>query len=505
MGRPALGSNKPKIDPKLIENLRDPLWRLQNLYHIKTKAGKVEKLKLNRVQEAISSQGGLRSIVLKARQQGVSTYYLLKLLDATVFTPNTTSVILAHKRESVQKLFRIIKFAYDLWPSDIPKPMATYDNKNELYFAEINSTIYVSMEVRGDTLSHVHFSELAFMENAEDKFIATMAAVAPNGRVSIESTANGIGNYFYDFYTTALERGFTPHFFPWFYSDEYKMPVTGKEFTGEELAVQKRYGLTDEQLTWYSHTKSIFKDKFAQEFPSNASEAFIASGGNVFPLEELDQFEPPAPLVSTTDGLVVWREPQIGHTYAMGVDVAEGVNKDESALDIIDTTTGEQVYHWSGQCTVPLLAEKVELAAKKYNRAYIIPEANNHGFSLIHMLKDRGLTIYQREKLDGPLIKRLKRYGWLTTKRTKPLLIQSLINALYERDIKINHVKTLAQMRTYLTNPETGEMGAAPGKKDDCVMSLALAWQGVRINVPKDKEVVESINFDEMEFTSVPY
>lgn|SRR3990167_2643487 len=505
MGRPALGSNKPKFTEEMKVQLRDPLWRLQNLYHIKTKAGTVQKLTLNRAQQELIRLGKGRDIVLKSRQMGVSTFFLLRLLDKTIFTPNTTSVILAHKRESVQKLFRMIKFAYDLWPSHLPKPAATYDNKNELFFAEINSTIYVSMEVRGDALNHVHFSELAFTEEAEDKFIATLAAVVPGGNVTIESTANGVGNFFYDFYTTALQRGFTPIFCPWYWADEYKMPVTNQEFDADALAIKARYGLTDEQLTWMAHMKSLLGAKFQQEFPANASEAFIASGGNVFPLEELDQFEPATPLISTTDGLVVFREPQIGHAYAMGVDVAEGVAKDESAIDIIDTATGEQVYHWSGHCTVPLLAEKVETAAKKYNKAYVIPESNNHGFSLIHMLKDRGLTIYQREKLDGPVVKRFKRLGWLTTKRTKPLLIQALINALYEKDIKINYAKTLGQMRTYITNPETGEMGAAPGKWDDCVMSLALAWQGIRLTTSSEKTAVESLEFNEREFTSIAY
>ncbi len=58
-------------------------------------------------------------LVLKARQEGVSTFFLIYHLDRTLFTPNCTKVILAHRRDSLQMLFRIIKIAYESCPDRI--------------------------------------------------------------------------------------------------------------------------------------------------------------------------------------------------------------------------------------------------------------------------------------------------------------------------------------------------------------------------------------------------
>lgn len=489
----------------LIRSLADPAWRLSNLYKIKSKKGEIVDLIPNQAQSMYLALRRKKNIILKARQLGFSTLCLIDLLDKTLFRANTTSVILAHKKDVVQKLFKIIKFAYDNYPRDIPKPKAKYDTKNELEFSEINSRIYVTTEVRGDTIDYLHISELAFMDEAEDRMIATMAAVTPDGQITIESTANGVGNYFYDFYNTAEERGYKPHFYPWFIAPEYKKDSRGKVFDEEERAIQKKLDLSDDQLAWRQMKKRELREKFEQEYPASAEEAFIATGNNIFPAEELNRLIPKEPITQGS-GLFIWENPKMGHRYTMGVDVSEGIGGDESAIDIIDVTTGEQVFHLSGQLTVPLLAEKVEEYAKRYNDAYIIPEANNHGFSLIYLLRDRHLDIYKREKFDGPHVKRVQRLGWLTTKRTKPLMIQGLISALYEDDIKINHKKTIAQMKTFITDAEDGTMKAAPGKKDDCVMSLALAWQGTRLLPVGERKAHETFSFNSQDtFSGISY
>mgnify|MGYP005815185853 CR=1 FL=1 len=492
------------MEPDLIEKFGDPLWRLSNLYKIKTKSGAIEFLSPNEAQKKYLEDEKQNNIILKARQLGFSTLCLIRLLDKALFTPNTTCVIMAHKRDSVQKLFKIIKFAYDNYPTEYPKAKAKYDTKNELVFNEINSTIYVATEVRGDTINHLHISEMAFMDEAEDKFIATVSAVPPEGSTTVESTANGIGDFFYDFYNTAEERGFTPHFYPWMMASEYKLPATGMDFTDEERKVQEKLGIEDDQLAWYSHKKKQLGHKFQQEFPSSAMEAFLASGDNVFDAEMLDELKPGTPLVQHGNTWV-WKHPEMGHRYCMGVDVAEGINRDESAIDIIDIDTGEQVWHFSGKIAVPALAEKVEIYAKKYNGCYVIPEANNHGFSLIYLLQDKKLNIYKREKFDGPRVKRIERLGWQTTRRTKPLMVHAVKTALFEKDIQINHRKTIAQMKTFVNNPENGKMEAAHGKLDDCVISLCLAWQGVRIQPETKREAYDTFAFGDSSISMTEY
>ena len=474
----------PALPPDLTKKLLTPSWRLKNLYNIRTKDGRISLFEPNPAQFDYLKQETPRDIILKARQLGFSTVKLLTYLDRTLFTPNTTTCIMAHRKETMERLFRMIKFAYDMYPRDIPKLPAKYDNKNELFFPDFNSTIYVSLEARGDTIHNLHVSELAHMDNAEDRLIASIAAVPPNGRISIESTANGVGDYFYDFYHSAPSRGFKRFFYPWTFAKEYEMDPIGVEFTNEDRQYQSVHSLTERQLAWWKMQKSLFKDKFPQEYPITPQEAFLSSGNNIFPIDYLDNAVLPKPIVDSA-GLQIWKHPHYHHSYSMGVDVSEGTGGDEHSIDIIDCNSGEQVLHWSGQCTVPLLSEKVEEYAHRYNEAFLVPEANNHGFSLIYLLDEKRLNIYKREKFDmGQAAKRVEKLGWLTTKRTKPLMIQQMIRAMYESDVKIYCQKTVEQMRTFLNLPD-GSMGAAPGKHDDCVMSLCLAWQGLRVSPSK--------------------
>ena len=79
------------------------------------------------------------------------------------------------------------------------------------------------------------------------------------------------------------------------------------------------------------------------------------------------------------------------------------------------------------------------------------------------------------------------------------------MTAIYEKDIKINHKKTIAQMKTFVTDPESGKMKAAYGKLDDCVISLALAWQGIRSNHSTVRKTIETFDFNRNSSSSMTY
>ena len=146
-------------DAKRIGNWE---WCLTHLFKIQTKKSQKIVFDPKPIQKLLIKYWWFwhMILVLKARQEGVSTFFLLFHLRRTLFTQNCTTCILAHKRESLVKLFRIIKIANDLCPNSIQladgrvwhKPKAKYDTKNELYFEGLDSRIYVALELRSDTL-----------------------------------------------------------------------------------------------------------------------------------------------------------------------------------------------------------------------------------------------------------------------------------------------------------------------------------------------------------------
>jgi len=59
-----------------------------------------------------------------------------------------------------------------------------------------------------------------------------LEAVPADGHVVIESTANGIGNYFHTLWRAAADKQseFKPHFFPWWLEPKYRLEPTDEEF-----------------------------------------------------------------------------------------------------------------------------------------------------------------------------------------------------------------------------------------------------------------------------------
>lgn len=72
----------------LKEQLSDRVWRLNHLYWIINKEGKMQRFQLNWAQRRLHEQLWYRNDILKARQLGISTYVAMLMLDMSLFRPN---------------------------------------------------------------------------------------------------------------------------------------------------------------------------------------------------------------------------------------------------------------------------------------------------------------------------------------------------------------------------------------------------------------------------------
>jgi len=228
-----------------LEELDSPFFRLNEFYRIKDKHRNIIPFKFNKFQDSLYQKMIAKDIILKSRQVGVSTFWLLYYLDDCIFNDNTTTGILAHKRESLEKLFEIIKTGYENLP-DIIKPLAKYDSKYELSFTN-GSRIFVSLEIRSTTCNNLHISEGAFITDSSRIKASLETVPIQGGKVSIESTPNGMGNDFYERWRAESESGFRKHFFPWYEFEEYQLPIA----KGENIKPnkeEKKLGLTLPQI-----------------------------------------------------------------------------------------------------------------------------------------------------------------------------------------------------------------------------------------------------------------
>src|SRR5687767_5817616 len=121
---------KPPDLPKESSQLANKRWRMENLYRIRDKNKSLVNLRFNNIQEAIwnglvangfiDATGKIlkpiRDFTLKYRQGGVSTFWEIFWLDDTIFHRNTVTGVQAHKKESLNYLFEIIRIAHSNMP-----------------------------------------------------------------------------------------------------------------------------------------------------------------------------------------------------------------------------------------------------------------------------------------------------------------------------------------------------------------------------------------------------
>lgn len=514
------------------ELLGDPLCFIENTLKIQDKLANLVPLKFNppqmRLYQEIQRQEALglpiRVIILKARQMGFSTATAGLFYHRTVTQPNINTMIIAHKADASTAIFNKNKLFYDLSPFFL-QPLRKASNAKELLFENpsvkqkdkrekpgLRSKIVIETAMnkeagRSSTIHNLHISELAFWPHPEETMTSVMQTVPnePGTCVIIESTANGVGGLFYEEWQKA-ERGespFVPLFFPWYEMTEYTMPLPDDfQADQEELALQRKYHLTDGQLVWRRWCIQANchgdLDLFHQEYPADPHEAFISSGRPVFDTQAIDEamrkVAPPQTQgrVVSENGfpifrsqyrgfLSIWDYPQDGEAYTVGIDVAKGLeNGDYSVMSVVCNRTKKLVAEWHGHIAPDLLGEEANLLGRYYNMALLVPESNNHGISTIDRLRQLHYPkLFRRRTVNRAVNKVTEEYGFNTNSKTKPVIINDLGAHLREQAHLVSSLECLRECLTYIYDPD-GATNAQNGCYDDRVIALALALYGVR-------------------------
>src|SRR5579872_4316282 len=122
--------DKLEIRRRLLEDFE---FYAKHCIKIRTKKGEIVPLVLNRVQKRfvevvlrqLQTRGRVRMVVLKARQQGLST--VISALQYWYLSQNKAmkGLVMAHEAESTQALFDMYKRYHDNCP-DWVKPSTKY-------------------------------------------------------------------------------------------------------------------------------------------------------------------------------------------------------------------------------------------------------------------------------------------------------------------------------------------------------------------------------------------
>lgn len=295
-------------EDKLIRVLKSLSLFAKNFLIIHDKSGAERHFEFNRAQQYIherleaqlESTGKIRALVLKGRQQGVSTYVQARFFHKTVTRRGKKSFILTHHTDSTRALFEMTKrYSENLDKSLFPQP--DKKNDNTLMYDGLGSGYRVgtagSVEVgRGMTNQNLHLSEYAFYKDAAKIGMGLMNTVAELADTEIikESTANGIDNDFYADWQAAKNGSsrYQAIFVPWYWQDEYCIDDPNFILHDDEKEWLNQFGangLKAGHLNWRRIKMQDIKGdyeqkcrKFRQEYPFTDDEAFLSSITDTF-------------------------------------------------------------------------------------------------------------------------------------------------------------------------------------------------------------------------------
>lgn len=244
--------------------------------------GRIVPFTWNRVQKMIFPKLGRNNRVLKARQPGFTTFFLLVRLFLPVITEGGKGGLLVSQNGAyatqhfviVRRAYRLIGAVdpYDNTQNELCLSLranllhTVYANRKELYFDQLDSKLLVeSAEVeeagQGVTLHHVVASEAPrWPKNPESTISNIKGALVPGGTFDEEGTANGAAGYFFERYIASMNAKVpdaVPHFFAWYETDEFMLDMTEKEkdemlldLQADELALIAKMHRELSAVTW---------------------------------------------------------------------------------------------------------------------------------------------------------------------------------------------------------------------------------------------------------------
>ncbi len=500
-------------------------------------SGRNVKLRLNAPQRHVLADlerqrlagKGVRMILLKARQWGGSTLVLMYMAwIQLVLQRNWNSIICGHKRSTSS----VIKGMYTKLLQHYPKQLLDDDKPLEFKTFEGNTnakiitgrdclvlmgTAQVDDVVRGYDIAMAHMSEVAFwpsstMRNPEDVMRSVDGSLLVGGLTVevLESTANGIGNYFHNEWLLSVNGETDKHavFIPWYEIEIYRLPVDEaeiadlwKSFDDYERNLW-RIGCTLEMIKWYHEKRKSYQShhKMMAEFPTNSTEAFSTSGRCVFSLSRLDAMRAQCcePLakgeLKKVNGkwriidegkprLKVWKMPttnRLESKYVVGVDIGgRSASADYSVISVIDCHDRicETVAQWRGHIDHDLLIEKAIAIASFYNQALLVVESNtlethaSDGKSayLLRRLKDEYSNVFRRKTEPHGF-----KVGFQTNVLTKAQVVNHLVTMVRE-GLLVEHDSDAIDEMSWFEERLGGGFGAIDGKHDDMVMSRGIA------------------------------
>lgn len=412
-------------------------------------------------------------VVLKGRQLGLSWCLAAYALWVAMFKPGAMILLLSQgQKEAKEFKDKVVKVHSQLPDGIRTKVVKNIEEEFRLMSVDggdsVPSTIMVLPSTAnagsGFTATLVVCDEHAKHPYATVNYAALEPTINAGGQFVSVSTANGIGNFFYNLYQNAKSR--TNDFHQYFFH------------------AQMRPGRDDE---WYEATKRSYTGEtaylFSQEYPRNDAEAFITTSGRpVFDVEALERLLSGVKTPIRTENYeygscLYYKDPVPGKAYVAGTDVCYGLSSPDGACtQILDARTGTHVASLYGFFPPEQLADYSIALCHEYNDALWGLEDNGVGQFAVRRALDIGYgNLFYRDAVESRAQgKRPTKAGWHTGSNRHDAIAE-FAEGVRTGEFDTQDEGTIGEMRTFIFL--WGKPQAATGAHDDRVMATAIAWQ----------------------------
>ena len=458
------------------------------------------------------------NIALKYRQAGVSTvtaaWASKKLVFAKKQKPEKV-LIIANKLDTSVEMANKIRSFTEQWPAWVGVGFSVEKNSQRHFKltndCEVKAVATSKDALRGYTPTILIFDEAAFIDADGDFWSACMASLSTGGKVIVVSTPNGYDPIYYEIYDQALRNmnDFKISEMFWYrdprYTKDLYMVKTNdlvhyllnrEEYNPDvviNLPIDNPYERDHSIVTDYINqgykpcsawfegmVKKLKYDrrKVAQELECN----FLGSGDNVFDSDLMQNIaknqlrEPMAKMMG--GGLWIFKEPENGHKYVMGVDVSRGDSEDFSCIQIIDFDTREQVLEYVGKVPPDVTAEIAYKWGTMYNAYCVIDITGGMGVSTARRMQEMsyGGGLYvdnvdttNKWKYDPKLNEKIPGINF----NSKRVQIIAALEEAARHGFKVYSHRLYNEMNTFIY--VNGRPDHQKGHHDDCIMGISMA------------------------------
>lgn len=427
-------------------------------------------------------------VVMLGRQMGKTTVIAAFLLwfacfyrDASVGVnedPSNYILVASKDNDAAMDVLSRIKFSYEELPMWL-KPGCIYFNRHEISFdngSTIKSSATTEGTGRGRAVSLLMIDELAFVNRQIQQAMWTSLAptLSTGGGCIISSTPNGDQDLFAQLWrqaqseeATSLPDGeetvdvnFFPVFAPWY---QHPDRGNGDPNSKEGKLYEKRMIAKVGEL--------MFRQEYACEFLS--SDPLLVSS------LVSNSWKPEEPLFKD-NGFNFFERIDPRKEYLIGCDVAEGMEKDYSSIELFDTKLMQVAELRSNKVSEAELYDKI-----KWIINYVIgtkdPQTGNKA-KLMWSYENNscGKVIsslyYKDDKFpeDGELISIGERLGMNTNASTKKEASKDLKRLLESASMKIRSKELINEFKNYAQSRTEGIYNAKPGATDDSISATLI-------------------------------